>query len=69
MHEYALDRIRYLQATCKQTQLLLSRHTYSVVHSRYHGKQLFAFKHDNDPSAGSHTDTLLRLLLPLNDIV
>src|SRR2546421_4736467 len=23
---------------------------------------------DNDPSAGSHTDTLLRLLLPLNDI-
>ncbi|KAI9070558.1 hypothetical protein K1719_047472 [Acacia pycnantha] len=30
---------------------------------------LFLRGHDNDPSAGSPTETLLRLLLPLNDKV
>ena len=29
----------------------------------------FGQGHDNDPSAGSPTETLLRLLLPLNDKV
>jgi hypothetical protein len=35
---------------------------------RVHGSFCFA-GFDNDPSAGSPTETLLRLLLPLNDKV
>ena len=42
------------------------------VHTHSRGRasnSLFKFIYDNDPSAGSPTETLLRLLLPLNDQV
>ena len=32
-------------------------------------KSIMLFQYANDPSAGSPTETLLRLLLPLNDKV
>ena len=32
-----------------------------------HSRSVLFKGHDNDPSAGSPTETLLRLLLPLND--
>ena len=34
-----------------------------------HSRSVLFKGHDNDPSAGSPTETLLRLLLPLNDKV
>ena len=34
-----------------------------------HSRSVLFKGHDNDPSAGSLTETLLRLLLPLNDKV
>ncbi|EXX77129.1 hypothetical protein RirG_026680 [Rhizophagus irregularis DAOM 197198w] len=37
--------------------------------SRYHNQRSGPLKIGNDPSAGSPTETLLRLLLPLNDQV
>ena len=35
----------------------------------YNSSQGLVWIHDNDPSAGSPTETLLRLLLPLDDRV
>ena len=45
------------------TRVPLGRGGLSLVY------QPLSFCHDNDPSAGSPTETLLRLLLPLNDQV
>ena len=53
-----LDRLDQ-SSSLAQSDLILSLHTY-YMNMIMHG-------HVNDPSAGSPTETLLRLLLPLND--
>ncbi|KAI3480020.1 hypothetical protein L1887_57862 [Cichorium endivia] len=51
-----------LGATCVQK---LDGSRDSAIHTKYR----ILLRFDNDPSAGSPTETLLRLLLPLNDKV
>ena len=55
--------VRSMLPECWQGDLVRGKHLpqTSIIHN--------AHTHANDPSAGSPTETLLRLLLPLNDKV
>ena len=51
--------------------LMAYSHPHNVINKTVHSKldNCVIIKLFNDPSAGSPTETLLRLLLPLNDLV
>ena len=59
----------YHQLALNQNLLEMCCHTSNRDGDIVHKWIGIGFKYVNDPSAGSPTDTLLRLLLPLNDKV
>ncbi|KAI3663502.1 hypothetical protein L6452_45851 [Arctium lappa] len=61
------DAMRDAQADVPSAEWL--RAQLAFKNSMVHGILQFTPSFDNDPSAGSPTETLLRLLLPLNDKV
>ena len=66
----AYTTVRFIPFYAGQVQYNVSRDTKEQsAHTQGHEtfRSLEKFRCDNDPSAGSPTETLLRLHLPLND--